>query len=213
MSIGERIRKRRKELGFSAMYVAEKLGKDRATVYRYESNEIEDVPITVIRQLAEILKVDPGYLMGWKKTAENLDSTSNYAYYPTSISAGLPIVAESVTEYDVEKINIPDYLMGKWAGNNDIFFTKINGDSMNKIIPDQSLIAVKPIEQHELKDGDIVVYSDNHEYAVKRFYRDGEKLIFKPESNDTSFYDYITDISNDSLVIHGKVVLYIVELG
>ena len=76
MSIGERIRKRRKELGLSAMNVAEKLGKDRATVYRYESNEIEDVPITVIRQLAEILKVDPGYLMGWKKTAENLDSIS-----------------------------------------------------------------------------------------------------------------------------------------
>ena len=212
MSIGNRIRERRKELGLTAEQLAEKIGKDRATIYRYENNDIGDVPITVIRQLSEVLRVDPGYLMGWKRTNEDLVSTSKYTYLPTSISAGLPVVAEAVTEYDADKIKIPDSLMGKWAGNNDIFVTKINGDSMNKIIPDQSLIAIKPSELHELKSGDIVVYSDNKEYAVKRYYRDDDKIIFRPESNDPSFYDYITNVSNDSLVIHGKVVVYIVEL-
>ena len=42
MDIGERIKKRRKELGLSAEQIAEKLGVSPATIYRYESNDIID---------------------------------------------------------------------------------------------------------------------------------------------------------------------------
>ena len=51
-SIGERIKKRRVQLGLSAEELGEMIGKDRSTVYRYEGNEIERVPITVIEPLA-----------------------------------------------------------------------------------------------------------------------------------------------------------------
>ena len=40
MTIGERIKKRRTELGLSVDDIAEKLGKGRATVYRYENGDI-----------------------------------------------------------------------------------------------------------------------------------------------------------------------------
>jgi DNA-binding XRE family transcriptional regulator len=43
MTIGERIRKRRTELGLSVDYIAAKLNKNRATIYRYESDEIENL--------------------------------------------------------------------------------------------------------------------------------------------------------------------------
>lgn len=66
MSIGEIIRERRKKLGYSVDYVAEKLGKNRATIYRYESEEIENLPITVLEPLAKVLKTTPAYLMGWE---------------------------------------------------------------------------------------------------------------------------------------------------
>lgn len=65
MSVGKRIKERRKELGLSVDDIADKLGKNRATIYRYESDEIENLPITVIEPLAEILKTTPSYLMGW----------------------------------------------------------------------------------------------------------------------------------------------------
>lgn len=64
-TIGSRIKDRRIELGMSADDVAEKLGKNRATIYRYESDEIENFPIQVIANLAEVLQVTPEYLMGW----------------------------------------------------------------------------------------------------------------------------------------------------
>src|SRR5699024_3968756 len=40
---------------------------------------------------------------------------SEYDYYETSISAGLPNHVDGVTES--EKINVPDVVMGRYAGN------------------------------------------------------------------------------------------------
>lgn len=71
MSVGQRIKLRRKELDLTVEEVAAKLGKNKATVYRYESDEIENLPITVIEPLAEILNVSPSYLMGWDEYSLN----------------------------------------------------------------------------------------------------------------------------------------------
>lgn len=65
MTIGDRIKFRRKELGLSVDDVAKKLGKNRATVYRYESDDIENLPITILEPLAKVLQTTPAELMGW----------------------------------------------------------------------------------------------------------------------------------------------------
>lgn len=69
MTIGSRIKARRQELGISVDDLASKLGKNRATVYRYESDEIENMPLEVLEPLAKALNVTPAYLMGWDDTA------------------------------------------------------------------------------------------------------------------------------------------------
>ena len=56
MTIGERISKRRQELGLTVDEVAEQLNKSRATVYRYENGEIEKLPTTVLEPLAKLLR-------------------------------------------------------------------------------------------------------------------------------------------------------------
>lgn len=65
-TIGSRIREKRIEMGLSVDELAEKLGKNRATVYRYESDDIENFPISVIGPLALALQISPAYLMGWE---------------------------------------------------------------------------------------------------------------------------------------------------
>jgi len=69
MTIGSRIKARRQELGISVDDLATKLGKNRATVYRYESDEIENMPLEVLEPLAKALNVTPAYLMGWDETS------------------------------------------------------------------------------------------------------------------------------------------------
>lgn len=213
MNIGERIKEVREERNKTLLDVATFLGVTEATVQRYESGNIKNLKLDTISKIATYLKVDPGYLMGWKDTKENIVIKSQYNFFPTSISAGLPLDIDVITENNVEKISIPDVIMGKWAGNKDVFITHINGDSMNCVIPDKSMIAVKKVELNELKNGDIVVFSHNHEYGIKRFFKFDDKLIFKPDSTDMSFTDYEIKSDNiDDLQIHGRVILYIVEL-
>ena len=67
MKVGERIKKRRKELGMTVDELAERVGKSRATVYRYENGSIEKLPLEVVTPFAEALDLDPGYLMGWSE--------------------------------------------------------------------------------------------------------------------------------------------------
>ena len=134
-------------------------------------------------------------------------SLSDYPYLPEPISAGLPNSVDGITETDT--ISIPDALMGKHAGNRQIYVTRVNGESMNNVMPDNSIIAVKPINLNDLKNGDIVVYKHNQEYAVKRFYKNEDTLIFRPDSSENYFTDNVIDINNaDDLKIKGKVVMH-----
>ena len=52
MSIGTRIKERRKALGYSAEDIAMRLGKSPATIYRYESGDIEKLPGELLAPLA-----------------------------------------------------------------------------------------------------------------------------------------------------------------
>ena len=74
MEVYERIKARRKELGLSADDVAEALGVSRATVYRYESADIEKLPTTIIEPLAKVLKCSIAYLMGWEENSNTYNS-------------------------------------------------------------------------------------------------------------------------------------------
>lgn len=69
MTIYERIKNRRKELGLTADQVANSLGISRATVYRYESSDIEKIPFDIIKPLSEVLHCSPAYIMGWESPA------------------------------------------------------------------------------------------------------------------------------------------------
>ena len=64
MTIGDRIRDRRQELGFSVDELAARLGKNRATVYRYENGDIEKLPVAILEPLASALETNEAYLIG-----------------------------------------------------------------------------------------------------------------------------------------------------
>lgn len=75
MSIGRRIKTMRFEQGLSIDDLADKLGKNRTTVYRYENGDIENLPLGILDTLASALDTTPAYLMGW----ENANINENMA--------------------------------------------------------------------------------------------------------------------------------------
>lgn len=71
MEIGNRIKARRLELKMSADSLAKLIGKDRSTVYRYESGGISKLSADMLEPLADALQTTPAYLIGLDRTEES----------------------------------------------------------------------------------------------------------------------------------------------
>lgn len=96
MSIGKRIKERRNILNISVEELAIKLNKNRATIYRYEKGDIENLPIEVLEPLAEALETTPAYLMGWENNS--YDGTSIVGKLLRTIRVQQEISMEELSE-------------------------------------------------------------------------------------------------------------------
>lgn len=76
MTIGQKIKELRNQLNMSVDDLAIKLGKNRATIYRYERGDIENLPLDVLEPLANALETTPGYLMGWEETTNKKEPST-----------------------------------------------------------------------------------------------------------------------------------------
>lgn len=65
LNFGSRLRQRRLELHKTLEEVGSAVGLTRATIQRYESGAITNIPRKTIEKIAKVLKVTPGYLTGW----------------------------------------------------------------------------------------------------------------------------------------------------
>lgn len=194
MTVGERIKARRKQLGLSVDDIAEKLGKNRATIYRYESDEIENLPLNILEPLAKVLNVSPAYLMGWE----------NIVSYKTKkvpmlgkIAAGEPIyVAEERCEYYVE-VNENAHVD---------FCLKVQGDSMIEArINNGDIVFIR--KQPCVENGEIAAVLIDNEVTLKRFYRNNGGVILKPENSKYQPFFY-TDKDFKDIRILGKAIFF-----
>lgn len=71
MSIGQRIKALRLQQNMSIDDLADKIGKNRTTIYRYEKGDIENLPLDVLEPLAKVLETTPAYLMGWENDKDD----------------------------------------------------------------------------------------------------------------------------------------------
>ena len=65
MSIGTRIKDRRKQLGLTQDELADKVKTTKQAIYKYEKGIVTNLPSDKIEKLAAALDCSPGYLMGW----------------------------------------------------------------------------------------------------------------------------------------------------
>ena len=215
--VGSKIREFRKKRGLTQKELGEKIGVKHNTISSYEkgTNEPEQ---NILYSMANVLEVSINDFFPLSEQTEEppkkkIIKVSQYPYLPVDVAAGLPEMVDPITEEDIEIAEIPDVLMGKWAGRDDIYIMRVNGESMNKTIPNHSLIAVKKIDVKNLENGDIVVYSNHYEYSVKKFYKLENQFVFRPHSTDINFTEYRVPFDScHDLRIHGKVVMYIVNL-
>ncbi len=118
------------------------------------------------------------------------------------IAAGLPLLAEENREGD-----LPIASSALVGGSEGVFALRVRGDSMiNAHICDGDLVVVR--RQESAQPNDIVVAlvgaGGEAEATVKRFFRDGERVVLKPEH--PTMAPIVVDPSEHEVRVLGKVV-------
>lgn len=199
MSISKRIKARRQELGISVEELAIRIGKNKATIYRYENGDIGKVPCDVLEPLSEALDVSIGYLVGSDDTTEerplpsNLIPITKVNRIPVvgTIAAGKPITA---TE------NIDSYIVLNDEYKAD-FALRIKGDSMiDAGINDGDLALI--IKDRPIDNGDIYAVMIDGDATLKKVYKNDDYLTLQPCN---SRYEPIMVKEEDEPYIVGKL--------
>lgn len=215
MRLSDNIRRFRRLRDLSQEDIAKKLGyKSFTTIQKWETGMAEP-PVGKLYELADILRVNIMELLGEEPDDNITDMPlSTYKFVTASVSAGALTNIEGIST--LPTVSVPDFMMGRYAGNKNIILMSVNGESMNNVIQNGAIIAVlRNIELPDIHDGDIVVIKNGGDYTVKRFYNDKQhqEFVFKPDSSDMAFRDIIFSYENtDDLYLIGKVVMYNVTL-
>lgn len=92
------------------------------------------------------------------------------------------------TDYADEELVEAPYYLHKEYKVKDLFAIKVNGESMNKVIPNGSfVVCCKLNSNNELRSGDIVVFKKENEYCIKKYYETDTTIIFEPMSFSDGF--------------------------
>lgn len=178
MSLSDVLKKRRAELGYTLLEIADKMGVSEATVQRWESGNIKSLRHGRIAQLAEILDVSPASLMGWDVSSN--DIPKGFMPLPKTvkrprlgvISCGNPINSEENFDgYD----DVPEHI-------NCDFTLKCEGNSMTGArINDGDIVYIR--QQPMVENGQIAaVLVDGCEKLLKRVYINDDSIILQAEN-------------------------------
>lgn len=201
MTIGERIKKKRIESGFSQVDFANKIDVSKQTLYKYENNIITNIPSDKIEAISKVLNLSPMYIMGWEDLEQPIPKSNGY---PTvripvlgDVAAGVPILAQQdIIGYE----DIPSDM----AKTGEYFGLKIKGDSMEPKIHDNDIVIVKSMSNAE--NNDIVIAMINNEATCKRLHKYSNSVVLTAINSD---YKPIEVTPDEDIQILGKVVMSI----
>lgn len=175
--IGQRIKKRRIDLGMSAEELAAVVGLSPATVYRYENGYIKKIDTNKLTPFAKALNTTEKYLMGWTDDIGDNPSAmdeTKYANAPSNltpirpgqgqkirivgeIAAGKPIFMEEDFETYIDAPMKADFAL------------TVRGDSMSPSFIDGDVVYIK--EQPSVDDGQVAAVAIDDYAVLKHVYK------------------------------------------
>lgn len=210
MSVGNNIKKRRESLNMSVEELASKIGKNRATIYRYENGDIESLPSTVLNPLSEALKTTLQDLMGWTLGLDIGTDTVNWKFndfYRIPVYGSLCCGNGGFAEDNIDEyVNIPTKML---RSGKDYFANYASGDSMigENINPGDLIIFEKT---NYVDNGDIGCFCiDDNEAMCKKFKKDDRTNIIMLLPANDKYDPVVITLENDNFRCIGKLALVI----
>lgn len=181
MSIGERIKTRRKEIGMSAKELGEIIGKTESTIFRYEKGRISNVDSNIIVPIAEALRTTPAYLMGWDDESTSRPNVSNIIQFDRLAHHKIPLVGSVAGGEPIYDEEVDLYIEGPTKATCAV---RLKGRSMEPTYKDGDIIYVR--EQPDVQDGQVAVVIMDGEATLKQVFHIPNGLQLLPENRDYS---------------------------
>lgn len=210
MTLYDRIRLRREELGMSQEDLANKLGyKSRSTINKIELG-INDITQSKIASFAKALDVTPAWLMGWEEN-QNMQNNSQKTTdkYPELIpveTKKIPLLGEIACGKPIFTNEEYEVFVDAATDIQADFALKACGDSMiNARINDGDIVFIR--EQPDVNNGEIAAVAIDDEVTLKRVYRQENSITLVAEN---PVYAPLVYTQQSAVTIHilGKAVAF-----
>ena len=200
-----KVKELRERAGMTQKQLADALGITQQSVYYYESGD-RDIKASILIDMSRVLNCTVSELLGLVPARIVRSEPSSSRMMPVfgRIAAGTP--RESLSQSDVMHETAESVYLAHPNG----FWLTVSGNSMNRILPDGSLVLIDPDEN--VRNGDVgAVFVNGDDVTLKRVYFEDATIRLHPESYDPEYFDRViseSDPDAPNVRILGKAVSY-----
>ena len=200
---GYKIAEARIAKGWSQQDLAEKMDTTQQTIQRYESGS-RDIKSSVLIKLSAVLGVTISYLLGMENTSIPNNDMVEVPLYG-AIAAGTPIEMIPVENSQP----VPSEVRRRYPSS---FLLKVEGDSMNRILPNGCYALVDPCDAVEHNGAPYAVCVNGYDATIKRVNKLNNGFELAPDSNDPTYSKQVFNYNEpetQTITVIGRVVYYV----
>ena len=191
MTTGKRIADLRKKRSWTQPMLADKMSVSQSTITMWE-NDKRAVSSEDVKKLAKLFGTTTDYILGIDDSLpiNAIPVSDEVADQPVMVYGEIQAGVAKWAEQDIiGQINVTKSFAKRYGAKN-LFALQVNGESMNREIPN-GYIAVFS-KDLEPESGDIVaVMIDSESATIKRYRETSLAVLFEPSSWDPSFKPYV----------------------
>lgn len=200
---GYKIAEARIAKGWSQQDLAEKMDTTQQTIQRYESGS-RDIKSNVLIKLSAVLGVTISYLLGMENTSIPNNDMVEVPLYG-AIAAGTPIEMVPVENSQP----VPSEVRRRYPS---AFLLKVEGDSMNRILPNGCYALVDPCDAVEHNGAPYAVCVNGYDATIKRVNKLNNGFELAPDSNDPTYSKQVFNYNEpgtQTITVIGEVVYFV----
>lgn len=185
---------------------AEEVNIPASTIYTVLKNGINGSSVSTVLPMLAKLGIDSNWIV--KNKLVDIENTgSDFVELPLygSIAAGTPI--EMLEIEDTQPV--PTKMHEKYP---DAFFLKVEGESMNRVLPNGCFALVNPCKEVDCNNKPYAVCVNGYDATIKRVRKLANGFQLIPDSDDPTYttktFNY-NEEGTEQITIIGRVVYYV----
>ena len=200
MTISKNIKRFRMDRDWTQEQLAEKVGVTRSTVTQWETGWSKP-RMGAVEKLAAVFGVSTSDMVNDQSDISNFVDVPLYG----SIAAGTPIEMHAVDSSHP----VPTKIRERYP---DAFLLKVEGDSMNRILPNGCYALVDPRQTADCNGAPYAVCVNGYDATIKRVRKLNNGFELVPDSTDPTYlkktYNY-NEPDTETITVIGRVVYYV----